>query len=126
MIPIDKIEDKETCYLQLWLLLEDTRQQLREQYKRYCIRNILQSWFGQAATDDFIWEVCTKAEQLGLNELPLPDVEPRPHRELLRALMATILNTGMNGVNLIALDHAYRVAFPHGALLDVNKQGHPP
>ena len=122
MIPIDKIENTETCFLQLWLLLENTRLQLRQQYKRYTIRNILQSWFGSVATDDFIWEVCTKAEQLGLNELPIPDVDPRPHRELLRATVATILNLGMNAVNLIALDHAYSVAYPDGINLNVNKQ----
>lgn len=122
MIPIDKIENTETCFLQLWLLLENTRLQLREQYKRYTIRNILKEWFDRAATDDFIWEVCTKAEQLGLNEMPIPDVDPRPHRELLRATVATILNLGMNGVNLIALDHAYRIAYPDGITLNVNKQ----
>lgn len=126
MIPIHLIQDTETCYLQLWLMLENTRLSLREQYKRYCIRNILKEWFGAAATDDFIWEVCSKAEQLGLNELPLPDVDPRPHRELLRATVATILKTGMNGINLMALDHAYRIAYPDGALLDVNKQRRPP
>ncbi len=122
MIPLDKIENTETCFLQLWLLLENTRLQLRQQYKRYTIRNILQSWFGSVATDDFIWEVCTKAEQLGLNELPIPDVDPRPHRELLRATVATILKTGMNGINLMALDRAYRIAYPDGINLNVNKQ----
>ena len=122
MIPIDKIQDTETCYLQLWLMLESTRLSLREQYKRYCIRNILKEWFDTAATDDFIWEVCSKAEQLGLNELPLPDVDPRPHRELLRATVATILNLGMNAVNLIALDRAYSIAYPDGITLNVNKK----
>lgn len=122
MIPIDKIQDTETCYLQLWLMLESTRLSLREQYKRYCIRNILKEWFDTAATDDFIWEVCIKAEQLGLNELPLPDVDPRPHRELLRATVATILKTGMNGINLIALDRAYSIAYPDGITLNVNKK----
>lgn len=122
MIPIDKIQDTETCYLQLWLMLESTRLSLREQYKRYCIRNILKEWFDTAATDDFIWEVCIKAEQLGLNELPLPDVDPRPHRELLRATVATILKTGMNSINLMALDRAYRMAYPDGITLNVNKK----
>lgn len=122
MIPIDKIQDTETCYLQLWIMLESTRLRLREQYKRYCIRNILKEWFDTAATDDFIWEVCSKAEQLGLNELPLPDVDPRPHRELLRATVATILHTGMNGINLMSLDRAYRIAYPDGITLNVNKK----
>ena len=122
MIPIDKIQDTETCYLQLWLMLDSTRLSLREQYKRYCIRNILKEWFDAAATDDFIWEVCSKAEQLGLNELPLPYVDPRPHRELLRATVATILKTGMNGINLMSLDRAYRIAYPDGITLNVNKK----
>lgn len=122
MIPIHLIQDTETCYLQLWLMLDSTRLSLREQYKRYCIRNILKEWFDTAATDDFIWEVCSKAEQLGLNELPLPDVDPRPHRELLRATVATILKTGMNGINLMALDRAYRIAYPDGITLNVNKK----
>ena len=104
-------------------MLELTRQQLREQYKRYCIRHILESWFGEQATDDLIWEVCTKCEQLGLNELPMPEVEPRPHRELLRALTAAVLNLNMNGVNLVALDHAYSIAYPHCNPINISKKG---
>ena len=114
MIPISKIENTQTCFLQLWLLLDLTRGQLREQYKRYCIRHILESWFGNRATDDFIWEVCTRCEQLGLNELP--------HRELLRALVATVLNITMCSVNLAALDHAYSIAFPDCAPINVSKK----
>jgi len=45
------------CFVQLWLKLERTRQLLAGQHKRFCIRNILRSWFGLKATDDFIWEV---------------------------------------------------------------------
>ena len=122
MIPISKIENTQTCFLQLWLLLDLTRVQLREQYKRYCIRHILESWFGDRATDDFIWEVCTRCEQLGLNELPMPQVAPRPHRELLRALVATVLNITMCSVNLAALDHAYSIAFPDCAPINVSKK----
>ena len=122
MIPIDKIEDTHTCYLQLWLMLDLARGQLREKYKRYCIRHILELWFGATATNDFIWEVCTKSEQLGLNELPNPAKEPRPHRELLRAIVATVLGVGMCQVNLIALDHAYSVAYPHSTPINVNKK----
>ena len=44
--------------MQLWRRLERTRQMLGGQYKRFCIRNVLKSWFGPLATDDFIWEVC--------------------------------------------------------------------
>ena len=103
-------------------MLDLTRGQLREQYKRYCIRHILESWFGDRATDDFIWEVCTRCEQLGLNELPMPQVDPRPHRELLRALVATVLNITMCSVNLAALDHAYSIAFPDCAPINVSKK----
>ena len=126
MIPIDKIENTETCFIQLWLQLELTRQELQEKYKRFCIRNLLKSWFVDHATDDFIWEVCFKCDQLGLNELPIPDVEPRPHRELLRAIVVTILHLSPCKVNLNALDNAYAIAYPDGVLLDVNKQLRPP
>ena len=61
MIPIDKIENTETCFVQLWLQLELTRQELQERYKRFCIRNLLKSWFGSRATDDFIWDEKAKA-----------------------------------------------------------------
>lgn len=122
MIPIEKIENTETCFLQLWLKLETTRQDLQQRYKRYCIRNLLKTWFQDHATDDLIWEVCNLCEQEGLNELPPPDTEPRPHRELLRATVATLLKIGMNKVNLKALDKAYRIAYPNGTPLNVNKK----
>jgi len=122
MIPIDKIQDTETCYLQLWLMLESTRLSLREQYKRYCIRNLLKEWFGPLATDDFIFEVCNKSCLEGLTELRMPECDPRTHRELLRATVATILHTGMNGIKLKALDRAYHIAYPDGITLNVNKK----
>ena len=53
-----KIENNQKGFVQLWLRLEHTRRHLEGQYKRYCVRNILKSWFGLRATDDFIWEVC--------------------------------------------------------------------
>lgn len=122
MIPIDKIENTETCFIQLWLQLELTRQELLGKYKRFCIRNLLKSWFGDQSTDDFIWEVCLKCEQLGLNELPIPDVEPRPHRELLRAIVSVCLTNDLEKVKLQALDKAYAIAFPHGTPLNLNKK----
>lgn len=122
MIPFDKIENTETCFIQLWLQLELTRQGLQEMYKRFCIRNLLKSWFGDRATDDFIWEVCLKCDQLGLNELPIPDVEPRPHRELLRAIMSICLTKNLEKVNLQALDKAYSIAYPSGTPLNINKK----
>lgn len=122
MIPIDKIQDTETCYMQLWLMLESTRQSLQERYKRYCIRNILKDWLGPFATDDYIFEVCNKCCLEGFTELRMPECDPRPHRELLRATVATILNTGMNGINLKALDRAYSIAYPNGITLNVNRK----
>ena len=122
MIPIDKIENTETCFVQLWLQLELTRQELQERYKRFCIRNLLKSWFGNRATDDFIWEVCFQSDQQGLNELPIPDVEPRPHRELLRAIVSICLTKDLAKINLQALDKAYTIAYPNGAPLNVNKK----
>ena len=60
-----KIEKNQTCFVQLWLLLERTRHLLKGQYKRFCIRNVLKLWFGTNATDEFIWEVCNVCEQTG-------------------------------------------------------------
>lgn len=110
MIHINKIENTETCFLQLWLLLDSTRHDLMQQFKRYCIRNILKSWFGTAATDDFIWEVCTRCEQEGLNELPVVTLYPLQHREFLRATVSTALHIGMRQVNL----QQYPEATVHG------------
>lgn len=126
MIPIDKIENTETCFIQLWLMLERTRQLLEGQYKRYCIRRILKTWFGQNATDDFIFEVCNRCEREGMEILPSPEFYPRPHRELLRAVVATVLHLSPCKVNLEALDSAYSIAFPHSTPLNVNKKHRPP
>lgn len=126
MIPIDKIENTETCFLQLWLEIDNTRYTLEEHFKRYCIRNLLKSWFGSNATDDFIWEVCTKCEQEGMNELPVVTLNPIPHRELLRAIVSTVLHIGMRQVNLNALDTAYSIAYPDCPPININKQGCPP
>ena len=121
MIPIDKIENTETCFLQLWLMLDNTRMELMEQYKRYTISNILKSWFGSAATDDFIWEVCTKSGLMGLDELPPPEQDPYPHRFLLQAIVSVCMHIGLLRVNLHALDTAYSIAFPTSTPLNINK-----
>ena len=119
------------CFVQLWLRLERTRQMLGMQYKRFCIRRVLVSWFGSEATDDFIWEVCFNAvvdeQQLyGLDELPPPALHPRKSREFLRALVAVKLGIGMRRVKLKALDRAYSAAFPHSTPLNVNKKKREP
>jgi hypothetical protein len=122
-----EIENTQECFVRLWLLLERTRRLLAGQYKRFCIRRVLKVWFGGEATDDFIWEVCSLAEvdgepQEGWNELPLPTVYPRRHRELLRAIVAVKLGISYYRVNLNALDKAYSVAFPKSTPLNVSKK----
>ena len=76
------IENNYECFVRLWRQLERTRQLLGMQYRRFCIRRVLVSWFGSEATDDMIWEVCFNTvvddEQVyGLDELPAPALHPR-------------------------------------------------
>ena len=119
MIQIDNTQE---CFVELWLLLERTRRLHLLQRKRFCIRNILKTWLGHRATDDFIFEVCLRAGLEGWNELPPPQLEPRPHRELLRALTSVTLDIGMRKVDLHALDRAYSIAFPGATPINVNKK----
>ena len=121
------IENNYECFVRLWRQLERTRQLLGMQYRRFCIRRVLVSWFGSEATDDMIWEVCFNTvvddEQVyGLDELPAPALHPRVCREFLRALVAVRLGIGMRKVNLKALDLAYSEAFPYSTPLNVNKK----
>ena len=113
MVKIDfdmEIQNTQECFVQLWLRLERTRRLLGGQYKRFCIRRVLKTWFGLRATDDFIWEVC-HAIQLheeddpvcGWDELPPPALYPRKHRELLRAIVSVKLGISIRKVNLKAL-----------------------
>ena len=116
------IENNKACFVQLWLRLERTRQLLRGQYKRFCIRRILKSWFPAEANDDFIWEVCNRCDQAGWDELPLPSLDPRKHRELLRAIVSLKLGISFYKIDLKALDKAYSVAFPESTPINVNKK----
>ena len=121
------IENTQECFVQLWRMLERTRRLLGGQYKRYCIRNVLKSWFGGEASDDFIWEVCHSAvvddePQEGWNELPLPSLYPRKHREFLRAIVAVKTGISFYRVDLKALDAAYSIAFPKSTPINVNKK----
>ena len=116
------IENTQECFVQLWRKLERTRRLLGGQYKRFCIRNVLKTWFGFETDDDCIWEVCRRCEQEGWNELPLPSLYPRQHRELLRAIVSVKLGISYYRVNLKALDKAYSIAFPKSTPLNVNKK----
>ena len=117
-----KIENNQDCFVQLWRRLERTRRLLGGQCKRFCIRNVLKAWFGAAANDDMIWHVCHLCEQEGWNELPLPSLYPRKHRELLRAIVAVSTGISFWRIDLKALDSAYSVAFPHSTPLNINKK----
>lgn len=121
------IQNNQACFVQLWLRLERTRRLLGGQYKRYCIRNVLKTWFGFEANDDFIWEVCHRAAvddepQEGWNELPPPSLYPRKHRELLRAIVSVKLGIGTRKVHLPDLDRAYSIAFPKSTPINVSKK----
>jgi len=121
------VENNQDCFVQLWRKLERTRRLLGGQYKRFCIRHVLKSWFGYEANDDFIWQVCHQAvvddePQEGWNELPAPSLYPRRHRELLRAIVAVRLGIGLRKVDLKALDAAYSIAFPNSTPINVNKK----
>ena len=121
------IQNSQECFVQLWLRLERTRRMLRVQCKRFCIRHIMKMWFGHEATDDLIWEVCSKTvvddqNLCGWDELPRPALYPRWHRELLRAIVAIRLGIGMRKVNLRELDAAYSIAFPNSTPINVNKK----
>ena len=116
------IENNQDCFVQLWRKLERTRCLLGGQYRRFCIRSVLKSWFPAEANDNFIWEVCHLCEQEGWNELPLPSLYPRKHRELLRAIVAVRTGISYYRIDLKALDAAYSIAFPNSTPINVNKK----
>ncbi|MBP5541236.1 MAG: hypothetical protein J6X88_06260 [Bacteroidales bacterium] len=128
--------NNQDCFVHLWRRLERTRQLFIMQYRRFCIRRVMQSWLGSDATDDRIWKVCFLASLdedepiYGLHELPAPALYPRQSREFLRALVAVMLGIGIRKVNQQALDAAYSIAFPHSTPLNINKKkrtpSHPP
>ena len=120
------IENNYECFVALWLRLERTRQLFGMQYRRFCIRHVMTSWFG-TVHDMTIWEVCNftvveERQYYGLDELPAPGQKPRACREFLRALVAVRLGIGVRKVDLKALDEAYSAAFPHCTPLNVGKK----
>ena len=117
-----EIQNNQECFVQLWRKLERTRRLLGGQYKRFCIRRVLKTWFGVEATDNFIWEVCRRCEQEGWNELPPPSLYPRQHRELLRAIVSVRLGISYYKIDLKALDSAYSIAFPKSTTINVGKK----
>ena len=117
-----RIENNQECFVLLWRKLERTRRLLGGQYKRFCIRRVLKTWFGVEADDNFIWEVCHRCEQEGWNELPLPSLYPLKHRELLRAIVSVKLGISYYKIDLKALDAAYSIAFPKSTPINVNKK----
>ncbi len=120
-----ELNNTQECFVQLWQQLERTRLLFQGQYKRFCIRRVLKSWFGLRATDDFIWEVCMLCEQEGWDELPLPSLYPRKHRDFLRAIVAVRLGISFYKIDLKALDAAYSIAFPNSTPLNISKKKTP-
>ena len=116
------VQNTQECFVQLWLRLERTRQLLRGQCRRFCIRRVLKSWFGGEANDNFIWKVCRLCDQEGWNELPAPSLYPRKHRELLRGIVAVKTSISFYRINLRALDKAYSIAFPRSTPINVKKK----
>ena len=116
------VENNQECFVMLWRKLERTRQLLRGQCKRFCIRRILKSWFPTEANDDFIWEVCHLCDQEGWNELQAPSLYPRKHRELLRAIVSLKTGISFYKIDLKALDKAYSEAFPNSTPINKNKK----
>ena len=117
-----EIQNNQECFVQLWRKLERTRQLLGRQFKRFCIRRVLKTWFGGEVDDDFIWEICNLCEQTGWDELPPPSLYPRKHRELLRAIVAVKASISYYKIDLKALDAAYSVAFPNSTPININKK----
>ena len=122
MVKMVKIENNQECFVQLWLMLGRTRRLLRAHYKRFCIRRVLQLWFDGEANEEFIWQVCNLCEQCGWDELPPPQLYPRPHRELLRAIVAARTDISYYRVDLKAIDAAYSIAYPNSTPININKK----
>ena len=103
-------------------MLGRTRRLRRLKCQRFTIRMVLQLWFGPEATNEFIWQVCYISQLSGMNQLPAPSLYPRPHRELLRALVIVRLGVGASQVKLSDLDAAYSTIYTKSTPLNINKK----
>ena len=122
-----EIQNTQECFVQLWLRIERTRLLFKKQYKHFCIRRVLQEWFGAEATDDFIWEVCDRASRdeepvYGYDVLKKPSLYPRKHRYLLHAIVQVKLGLNFHQVKLSMIDDAYSVAFPLSTPINIEKK----
>jgi hypothetical protein len=126
MVMMVKIANDMDCFVMLWRMLGRTRRLCRLHCKRFCIRRVLQLWFGGEATEEFIWQVCRQCELCGWDELPPPQLYPRQHRELLRAIVAVRTGISFYKIDLKALDAAYSTAYPRSTPLNVNKKKRAP
>lgn len=117
-----EIQNNHECFAQLWRMLGRTRRLCRLNCKRFTVRRVLQLWFGPEATDDLIWQVCSISELSGMDQLPPPGLYPRPHRELLRAVVMVRMGIGARDVKLDELDAAYSTVYPGSTPLNINKK----
>lgn len=127
-----EIENNKQSFVTLWKKLEETRRLFVGQYKCFCVRRILQSWFPLSTTDsiglaalkpeDFIMTVCERCSMGGFSLMPKPSRHPRQCREFIRAVVSTYLNIGMRSVDIRALDAAYSEAFPNSTPLNISKK----
>ena len=68
------------------------------------------------------WQELELQEQQRRQQLCLPSLYPRKHRELLRAIVAVRTGISFYKVDLKALDAAYSITFPKSTPINVNKK----
>lgn len=108
-----QIENKIEFFSSLWMKLECTWEDFNRNSTRFCPRRILQAWYGRDVDNEFISEVCLKAELLGYNVLEPPIVTSDKLRELIRAIVSARYGCGIANVLLRDIDEAYRRTYPY-------------
>ena len=68
------------------------------------------------------WEFLERERLAKQQQLALPSLYPRKHRELLRAIVAVKTGISFWKINLKALDAAYSIVFPNSTPINVNKK----